>query len=232
MKLTKKLLPIAGAAAIMSAGMVTPIAAQAETSASMAFSNMYLWRGQNLSQNGSVISGSLDYSHESGAYAGIWTTSETGGHETDLYAGFGGSAGEISYDISYWWYLYPEDNGLGPDTGLTDTDLSELVGSIGYGPVSLTLYMSVDTELQGVEGSDYIYYTIGYDVNDKFNILFGGWSFDESGNEEYTHVTLTYAPIDELAFVVSMAQEDTTDGIEEDPLFQVVYSKSFDLMGK
>jgi len=232
MKLSKNILSVASAAAIVAAGVVTPIAAQAEVSASMAFSNMYLWRGQNLSPNGSVISGSIDYSHESGFYAGAWTSSETGGEENDLYLGFGGEAGGVSYDVSYWMYLYPEDGGPSSTTKLSDSNLSELVGSVGYGPATFTLYMGVDTEFQGSDPGDYYYYTLGLDFMEKFNITFGGWKWDKLTGSDYTHVTFSYSPIDELKFTVSMAQEDAKDSIEEDPLFQVTYSKSFDLMAK
>ncbi|MGD8641636.1 MAG: TorF family putative porin, partial [Gammaproteobacteria bacterium] len=200
-----------------------------------AFSNMYLWRGQNISSGSAAISGSLDYSHESGFYAGAWGSNEgNNGSETDLYAGFGGEVSGFSYDISYWWYLYPESSGLGDNTGLGDTDLAELVLSGGYGPVSVGIYMSVDNELQDVDYGDYIYYTLGLDFMEKFNITYGKWSVDDEtlmtqGN--YGHLTFTYSPIDELSFTVSTAMEDITDTVEEDPLFQVTYSKSFDLSG-
>jgi len=234
MKLTKKLLSVASATAILAAGMVTPIAAQAETSASMAFSNMYLWRGQNISSGSAAISGSLDYGHESGLYLGAWGSNEgPNGSETDLYIGFAGEAGAISYDVSYWWYLYPESGGVGPNTSLSDSDLSEIVGSIGYGPVTFSLYMGVDTEFQGVDGSDYYYYTIGFDFMEKYNVTYGAWSVDDLAKwpsiGEYSHITFSYAATDELTFVVSKAMEDGTDTLEEDPLFQVTYSKSFDL---
>jgi uncharacterized protein (TIGR02001 family) len=237
MKLTKRFTSLTGAAALAVSAIATPMAAQAEVSASMAFSNMYLWRGQNISSGSAAISGSLDYSHESGFYAGAWGSNEgINGTETDLYAGFGGEAGGFSYDISYWWYLYPEANGLGPDTGLGDTDLSEAVLSLGYGPVSVGLYMSVDTELQGVDGSDYFYYTIGFDFLEKYNITYGGWSYDDIATApatgEYSHLTLSYSPLDELSFAISMGFEDQADTLEEDPLFQVTYSKSFDLSSK
>jgi uncharacterized protein (TIGR02001 family) len=238
MKLNKKLLPLTGAAALALTATATPITANAGVSASMAFSNMYLWRGQNISSGSAAISGSLDYSHESGFYAGVWGSNESAsflgvnGTETDLYAGFAGKAGEFSYNISYWWYLYPQGAGLGPETGLSDTDLSEAVLTVGYGPVSAGIYMGVDTELQGVEGSDYFYYTLGFNFLEKFNLTYGGWSFDEDGNNEYSHITFTYSPTNELSFTVSKAMEDIEDSIEEDPLFQVTYKKSFDLAAK
>jgi uncharacterized protein (TIGR02001 family) len=242
MKLKKRFTTFTGASALAVSALATPMAAQAELSATVGFSNFYLWRGQNISANidgntvysGSPqIAGSLDWGHDSGFYVGAWGSNEgLNGTETDLYAGFGGEVGGFSYDISYWWYLYPEAGGTGPDTGIGDTDLSEAVLSLGYGPVSVGVYMSVDTELQGVSGSDYIYYTIGFDFLEKFNLTYGGWSYDEAGNEEYSHLQFSYAPLDELTFTVSMAFEDTQYGIEEDPLFHVAYSKSFDLSGK
>ncbi|HEY5603427.1 MAG TPA: TorF family putative porin [Gammaproteobacteria bacterium] len=250
MKLNKKLLPLTGAAALALSGIAAPMTASADVSASMAFSNMYLWRGLNISSNfdeiednngtthflgsGSPqISGSLDYTHASGFYAGAWGSNEgINGTETDLYAGFAGKLSEFSYNISYWWYLYPEAGGVGPETGLSDTDLSEVVLTLGYGPVSAGIYMGVDTELQGVDGSDYFYYTLGFNFLEKFNLTYGGWSFDEDGNNEYSHLTFTYSPTNELSFVVSKAMEDIEDSIEEDPLFQVTYKKSFDLAGK
>ncbi|WP_455207311.1 TorF family putative porin [Kaarinaea lacus] len=237
MKLTKRITSLTGAAALAVSALATPLAAQAEVSASMAFSNMYLWRGQNISSGSAAISGSLDYSHGSGFYAGAWGSNEgINGSETDLYAGFGGEVSGFSYDISYWWYIYPEGGGLGPDTGLTDTDLSEAVLSLGYGPVSVGIYYGVDTELQGVTGSDYFYYTVGFDFLEKFNLTYGAWSYDDltkaPATGEYSHITFSYSPLDELTFTISKAMEDGADTLEEDPLFQVTYSKSFDLSGK
>ena len=236
MKLTKRFTSLSGAAALAISAMATPMAAQAEVSASMALSNMYLWRGQNISSGSAAISGSLDYGHESGFYAGAWGSNEGfHGSETDLYAGFGGEAGGFSYDISYWWYLYPERAGLGNETSLTDTDVSEAVLSLGYGPVSVGVYFSIDNKVQGADAGDYFYYTIGFDFLEKFNLTYGGWSVDDKTlmtQGDYSHLGFTYSPLDELSFTVSMAFEDITDTVEEDPLFQVTYSKSFDLSGK
>jgi len=211
---------IAATVAIGSFSML-PGMAQAETSASLTLSNMYLWRGQNLTPDGPAISGSLDYSHESGMYAGVWGTNETGGTETDLYVGFAGEASGFSYDVSYWYYLYPEDvdGTTGAKVDLMDNALSEIVLGAGYSDFGVTLYMSGET--QG--GSDYMYYTLDYTVG-KYNILFGAWTFDDAGNNEYSHVTLTYSYNDNLSFAVSVAQEDIVDAVETDPLFLVSYS--------
>ncbi len=225
MKLKKKFISVAIASVLsVPAGMVaTP--AQAETSASFAASNMYLWRGQNLTPDGGAISGSLDYGHESGFYAGIWTSTETGGHETDLYLGFGGEAGGLGYDISFWEYLYPE-NGTPPMDGLSDTDASELVLGLSYEGFGFGAYMQTDSD-----NNDDNYFTLSYEM-DKVSFTYGFWDLEKPGNE-YGHLTIGYAATDELSFAISFADNDVPDtdpaAIEEDPLFQVTYSKSFDL---
>lgn len=236
MTLTKKILSVSGAAALALSALSTPLAVQAETSASMSFANMYLWRGQNISPNGAQIAGSLDYSHESGAYAGIWTSSEDAGHETDLYFGFGGEASGFTYDISYWWYLYPEERvevvppgDVFAQLDLGDTDAAELVFSGGYGPVTVTYFMQVDSD-----NDDNNYLTIAFS-HENIGLTFGMWDLeDPDSGDEYSHLTFTYSPLDELSFSISKASSDRSDdfGVEEDPLFQIMYSKNFSLVGE
>jgi uncharacterized protein (TIGR02001 family) len=235
MNFTKKLTPmvIAGTMAA-SAFMAVPMAAQADASASVAVSNLYLWRGQNLSPDGGVVSGSLDYSHESGFYAGVWGTSENGGSETDLYLGYGGEIKGFKYDVSYWWYLYPETRtgesafGAGDSTQLdmSDTDASEYVVSLGYGPGTFTAYIQADSDLD-----DDKYFTLSGEFG-KFSATYGWWDLENpDAADEYSHITLGFAATDELSFSVSKASSDRSDdlGVEEDPLFAVTWGKSFDL---
>lgn len=213
MKLSKKLTPVALAVSMAMGGLAVPTIASAEMSASVGIASMYLWRGQNLTPDGPQVHGGIEFSGESGVYGGIWTSNESGGHETDLYIGFGGEAGGVSYDISYWHYLYPEDGDL------SDTALSEIVLGLGFGDLAANFYISNET--QG--GSDWLYATVDYTIDD-FNILFGTWSFDEDGaGDEYSHVTLSYSITDDLSMAVSVASSD--DGsTNEDPLFMVSYN--------
>src|SRR5690606_40989292 len=55
-----------------------------------------------------AVSGSLDYAHESGAYAGVWGTSgdTLAGDEYNVYFGFGGEASGLSYDLNVLTYVY------------------------------------------------------------------------------------------------------------------------------
>lgn len=212
-------LAISSALAVSSLAMV-PGVASAEVSATLTLSNMYLWRGQNLTPDGPAISGSLDYGNDSGFYAGVWTINETGGHETDLYAGFAGEAGAFSYDVSYWAYLYPEDGDK-----LGDNWFSDIVLAGGIGDFGVAFYIADET--QG--GADATYYTLDYTIGD-FNFLYGGWDLDDTTANEYSHITLGYSYSDNLSFAVSIASGDSgfnagDDGyVEEDPLFVVTYN--------
>jgi len=229
MRALKKLTPAAMAVTMAIGGLTAaPLAAQAGVTGTIQAANMYLWRGENLTPNGAQVSGDLNYSNDSGVYAGVWTTTETGGQETDLYFGYGGEAGGVSYDVSYWKYLYPENCTTAPvscDSG--DNDASEVVLSVGYGPVTVAGYIAVESG-----SDDDKYFTVGLDFAEKFNLTYGFWDLENAGNER-SHITLMYAFTDNLTFGVSAANNDTgfteATGIAEDPLFYASYSKSFDL---
>ena len=67
------------------------MAEEVEVTASVAVSNMYLWRGNNLGNSTPAISGDINAS-AGGFYGGIWGSSgdAESGNEFDVYAGFGG----------------------------------------------------------------------------------------------------------------------------------------------
>lgn len=103
-----------------------------EFSGSVAFTSEYAFRGIVHSDEHPALQGSLDYSHDSGFYAGIWGSSvdfNDGGEatlETDIYAGLAGEIGGISWDVGGIYYLYP-----GADSKM-DYDFFELALALGY----------------------------------------------------------------------------------------------------
>lgn len=227
MKLMKKLTPVALATSMALGCLAAPGVASAEVSASAGVANFYLWRGLDISAGAPQVSGSLDYSHESGVYAGVWASSEEAGTETDLYVGFAGEAGGLSYDLSIWEYLYPSDNDLnGPNDSYSDSDLSEFVLGLGYADVGLTVYFGNDTG----GGDDYEYITLDYTFGD-FNILYGTWQFDTTTGADDSHLTLSYAATDNFTFTVSKGMQDdaATSIYDEDVLFHVAYSLPIDM---
>lgn len=228
MKLNK-LSPVALATTLALGGFAFAPAADAGMSASAAVSNFYLWRGLDVSGGAAQVSGSLDYKHESGAYAGIWGSSAWGsdvngpigyaGPETDLYIGFSGSAGGLGYDISAWEYLYNEDNNLVTgDYG--DSDLSEFVAKLSFAGVGLGVYFGNDA----AGGADYEYVTLDYTFG-AFNVLYGTWMVDAPAADESSHLTVAYAVTDNFKVTFTKGMQDTVgSAYDEDILFHLAYS--------
>ncbi len=209
MNFAKKLLASSVAASVLAVSAIP--AANAEVSGSVGIASTYLWRGNDLGSGTPAISGDLSYSM-SGAYAGIWGSSgdTAAGTEYDLYLGYGGEISSFSYDISLWNYNYPT-GGDEVDFG----DLSELVISLGYGPVAFTYYDNV------AGGTGYEYYTLAGSFSD-FTLLVGMHDNEADDADDPVHVDLSYAYNDNLTFTFSqmVADEPETDDLK----FVVSYS--------
>src|SRR6056297_1493623 len=101
---------------------------QHSTSASVAFSSEYIWRGVSQTDGDPAISGSLDYSHSSGFYAGVWGSNVDYGDdasaEFDAYLGYAGEFGDsgIGYDVGFLRYMFPGE----------DYNFNEVYGSLSY----------------------------------------------------------------------------------------------------
>ena len=217
----KKTVLAASVAATMAAGLAAPSIAVAEVSGTVGVSNMYFWRGQDISNGGAQVFGSLDYAHSTGLYAGVWGSSETDTTEYDLYAGYAGSVGDFSYDIAYIDYNYPND---------TDSDLQEVFLGLGFAGFSAAGYFGVGDYGRGDDAEDNKdnYFTVGY-AYDKYGITVGTWDRD-ADDTNYTHVDLSYALTDELGFTVSkVVDADDLSPMEDndDALFVVTYALSF-----
>jgi uncharacterized protein (TIGR02001 family) len=206
-------------ATAMTAGLAATATTQAEVSASADLANMYLWHGQNLSANGgAVVSGSLDYSHQSGLYAGVWGTSgdTATGTEYDLYVGFAGAAGDFGYDVAYASYLYPGN------TNDDVNDNAEVSLGFSYAGASLSFLKNTDTDVNG----DYLFTTLGYEM-DKFGFVLGNASNTEGKYfaTDYTHVDVTFAYNDNISFTASqIVDQDVDDSFDDSTLFVVSYS--------
>ena len=200
---------VAGAASVS----MVPAAAQAEVSYNAAVSNMYLWRGQDISDGQGVVSGGIDYSHDSGLYAGVWASSEAAGTETDLYAGYGLTSGDFGLNLAYWAYLYPSDGTKSSFSNDDGTYISEYEVTLSYADFSATAM--IDTE-----DTDLRYYSVGYDIG-PVGLHAGMY---ELGADDYTDVSISYAATDALSFTLSKAQGDALAAEDEKPMLQVSYS--------
>jgi conserved hypothetical protein, proteobacterial len=222
MKISKSILAGAVAASVALVGMA-PVA-QAEVSASVGVASSYLWRGIDLGDGYGTpaVFGDLGFS-EGGFYAGTWVSSgdANGGTEYDLYLGYGGEAGDFSYDVSLWSYQYPtastrylgfnseDEIVVSPSNDESNIgDLMEAVVSLGYGPVSLSYYHGI----QDLE--EYYYVNAGVSFGD-FGVNLG------AHEDDMMHIDFSYAYNDNLSFTFSQVV-DNVDGAYDDDLNVVV----------
>ncbi len=209
--------------------MGATLPAFATTSASVSVSSMYLWRGMSLSGAGPEVSGDFNYNHDSGAYAGIWTSSEgasaSGSTETDLTAGFAKKFGDFGIDVGIVEYLYPDAvaKPVPPATvgsnKLFDTDISEFFVGGSFGPISAKLFVNT-------EEAKNLYFTVD-GMWGKFGAHFGSTMRKDSA-EKYNDFNVSYMPVDNLTWTLSFASGDGVKN-HEDPFFVVSYKWPFDV---
>ncbi len=127
------------------------------TSASVALSSDYVWRGYSQTDEDWAISGSFDYAHASGFYAGTWASNVDFGDDTsaeiDIYAGFGGeTAGGLGWDFGVLRYIYPGEN----------YDWNEVYASLSYSFFSIGVAHSGNVYDSSESGT---YYSAGFDYD-------------------------------------------------------------------
>lgn len=213
-------------AAAVAGGAMFSSAAVAGVSATAGVANLYLWRGQNLGGGTPVVMGSLDYSHDSGLFAGIWGSSgdTASGNETDLYAGYAYSSDAFSIKGTFYDYFYSRAGGA---VG----DLQEAVLTVSASGFFADAIIGVG------DFEENNYYDIGY-TYDKFTVKYGMTDLDgldavgAPTEEDYSHIDLTYAYNSRLAFTISsIADSDDASAVIDikDPLFVVAYTLPLEL---
>jgi len=194
MKLSKKLLSVAIAAAIAAPVMVTPVTAQAgddSFTGNIGIHSKYLLRGIFDESNGAAVQGGLDYAKNNGFYAGWWfsnlgysydsgaTTNVTqSGMENDFYAGFASEfSNGIGWDVSLLQYMY---------LNVDDSNLTEALGTLSYKGFSVGFQYLLTDGWWGNAGD--VYWKAGYEtaLPKNFNLAFGlGWyTYDDSDNSK------------------------------------------------
>jgi uncharacterized protein (TIGR02001 family) len=210
-------------ASLVSATALTAQVAQAEVGYSAGIATTYLWRGTDL--GGAAFSAAADYSHESGAYAGLWASSgdTATGNEYDLYVGYGMEMGDVAVDLSVATYTYNKNIAYsvdvvtgeieGEEAGLgSPGELSEAILNVGYMGASVNYIADL--------ASDYTYTTFGYSLAG----VDMSYSMSDSGDgSEYAVIDLGYGLTDELSLAISKPIDDTAD-IDEDVIVVMSYS--------
>lgn len=201
-------------------------AAQAEVTGSMGIASTYLWRGYDLGSGTPAVSGDLKLT-AGGFYTGAWVSSgdTVGGTEYDLYAGWGATLGPVTLDVSYWTYSYPTSLGYTDGGGdhLGPFELSDIVASVGFGPISVFAIMNATNDANSDTEGEIAY----YGVKAKFGSFSGALAqHGQDFGDELLHADLTYAYNDNLSFTLS-APLDSESGDHAEPTIVVSYAVPF-----
>jgi len=233
-------LPLAVAAALLSTTAAPLLAEESphSISANIGVVSNYMWRGVSQTDGGAAVQGGVDYGHSSGLYAGTWVSNiDWGGskpsYELDLYAGFGGSVGEFSYDLTTIYYAYPD----APDDG--DADFWEIGASASWNIATLGVNYTVSGDADDApfdSGDVYWYGGVEVPLPQEFSIgaTIGYYDFDATGSEgDYTHWKLSLGKSvgDWGAFTLAYEQNDGGESeavaTDDDPKFWIGWNKEF-----
>ncbi|WAT19159.1 TorF family putative porin [Aurantiacibacter sp. MUD11] len=129
-----------------------------ELSGNVAIVSDYRFRGVSFSDGDIALQGGIDAAI-GGFYVGTWGSTISGGSaygelELDVYAGYAGEAGAITYDVGLLYYIYPTGDVAG-----FDSDYFEPYASIGttLGPVGATVGVAYAWEQDSLGGGDNFY---------------------------------------------------------------------------
>ncbi len=238
--------------AVAAMTLLSSLPAKAELTSNVTVVNNYLWRGLTQSLNEPAVQGGLDYSSANGLYAGTWVSNvsysadDEYSYEHDMYFGFAGAAGAITYDLGYLYYNYDSNAKF---------DFSEIYGTLGIGNLGLSLYLLAHAEPDEAPGEDFgfgkTYYTSadylipltsGIEVGLHAGYHSGDFSkaFNGVGKNYFDYnVSVTKSGFSFVVSKTNLGSDDDGDGLMDfasEPArsndkvkFAVSYSLNFDL---
>lgn len=203
MKKVAKALLLAAAAGLP---FVSSVARAADTpehtfTGKVALYSEYEYRGISQTSEKPAVQLNLDYGHASGFYVGTFVSNikwlkdaaEVGGFSTkakiewDIYGGFKYPVGDVTLDVGYLRYEYPQSKEFNPKP---NTD--EVYIGASYGPATLK-YSYAFSDTFGVpdsKGSDYLELAVNYALPalEKLTIngLVGHQKYKHNGVLDYT----------------------------------------------
>ena len=193
----------------------------------------YLWRGVTQTNDLSAVSGGIDFAHDSGFYAGTWTSNLGGDdQELDLYAGYGMKAGPVDLDFGAISYQYPVS-----ETYFHEAYVNASMSMFTLG-AAYTIGSDDDDTAAFSEGDIYVSFGAAFEIAKdlELGVTVGFYDFDKKVNptdvtdtsEDYSHVQVSLSKED---FTFSIDKNDLTDsGAGEDNIrVSASWSKVFDL---
>lgn len=221
------------AALLVASTALTGVAQAAEVEANVGLTTDYIWRGMTQNSGNSSASGGIDVSYESGAYVGVWVGDvdyNGSTYELDVYGGYAGETGSLSYDVGYLAYLYP-DAPDEFDSETQDLDFAEFYVTVGSGPISLSYYYLADAD--GKDAGDDTYVSVGYETE------LGDWGlgvsygiYDTDGDDDENTDMVVSLSKGDFAFsvittedIVAAADENTST--DDDMRVTISWGTSF-----
>ena len=171
--------------------LASGIASAASVSANATLQSDYTWRGMTQNNGDASINGGLDVEFDSGFYVGTWAAAVGSGAEVDYYGGLAGEMGNISYDIGYIKFDYPDVAGGG-------SDFEEAYLGLGLGDFGLSFASGQDSATDNIEISygfgdfgfaygeyddvgEYFYLSYGFELGD-FAMTVGYTEFEDDSS--------------------------------------------------
>jgi len=204
----------------------------AEVSMNIGATSNYIWRGVTQTDDKAAVSGGLDWSADSGLYAGTWVSNVDFGpglspYELDLYGGYAGDVGDFGYDVGLIYYTYDPDD---------DANFLELGLSGSWQFLSAGLNYTLDGEANDdtsafVEGDLYYYVGASFDLPEDFSfgLTYGSYNFENDGMpgvEDYEHYQADLSKSAGDFGDVTLSLSDT-DLDNDDMKFFVSWAKAF-----
>jgi uncharacterized protein (TIGR02001 family) len=190
----------------------------------------YVFRGVSFTSEDPAIQGSFDYSHPSGAYAGLWASNwDSFGTESELeidyYGGYANALGPIDYDVAALYYTFPgaEDDGFELDYFEAHLGLSHTLEAIPLTPTVSAGY-NFSPDYNGEDGdSHYVNGAVHFVLPAGIGLGLGAGNLNVDGGAlsafqggfSYTHYYATLSKAIQ-SFEFSLSYHDTTSQCEDE----------------
>lgn len=200
--------------ALIAAGLLSAsVAAQAGLSANIGAMSDYYFRGVDQTNDGASMMGGVDYEADNGLYVGLWAADLSDDDvEYDIYGGYAGEAGDLSYSVGYAGYFYTE----------SDVDFHEINFNFGYSFLNLEVTFGTEDQPSGTAEADYTFLGLTGEYEGAY-LTYGSFGEDYDGDYVELGYGATYEGLD-----LSVAYIDADDDLGDGDTVTFAISKTFE----